>query len=47
MAYLKGTAVDILLMDVSMPETDGVSLSAKLKELYPQIDVVAISNYDD
>ena len=44
---LEDTAIEILLMDVSMPDVDGVALSARIREMYPQIDIIAISNYDD
>ncbi|MGN0746553.1 MAG: DNA-binding response regulator [Aristaeellaceae bacterium] len=38
--------VDIVLMDVFMPEVNGVTLSGEIARLYPQTDVVAISNFD-
>lgn len=44
---LEDTAIEILLMDVSMPDVDGVALSAHIRQTYPQIDIIAISNYDD
>lgn len=47
MAALKQVAVDILLMDVSMPDTDGIALSVMVAAQYPQIAVIAISNFDD
>lgn len=43
---LARTPVDIVLMDVFMPDVDGVSLSGELKRRYPQVDLVAISNFD-
>lgn len=43
---LASTPVDIVLMDVFMPDVDGVSLSGELARRYPQMDLVAISNFD-
>lgn len=43
---LEKQMVDIVLLDVFMPEMDGVQLSRVLAEKYPQIDLVAISNFD-
>ncbi len=40
-------AVDVVLMDVSMPGMNGVELSGILAERYPQISILAISNFDD
>ena len=43
---MEKTPVDIVLMDVFMPEMDGVSLSERLAQLHPRTDLVAISNFD-
>ena len=40
-------AVDAVLMDVSMPGMNGVELSGILAERYPQISILAISNFDN
>jgi two-component system, response regulator YesN len=40
-------AVDVVLLDVSMPGMNGVELSGILAERYPQISILAISNFDD
>ncbi len=38
---------DVVLMDVRMPEMDGIQTTARLKELFPAIGVVALSGHED
>jgi DNA-binding NarL/FixJ family response regulator len=38
--------VDVLLTDISMPEMDGIELCKKVKQLYPNIQVLALSTYN-
>lgn len=37
---------DIILMDLNMPETNGVEATKKIHELYPQIKIVALTSYN-
>lgn len=41
------TVPEIVLLDIRMPEMDGVETQKKLKELYPQIKVVMLTMEDD
>lgn len=41
-----GTAIDIILTDINMPEMDGISLIREVKENYPAIKVVILSMHD-
>jgi len=38
---------DIVLMDLSMPHMNGIDATKKIKELYPSIKVIIMTNYDD
>lgn len=38
---------DVVLMDISMGSTDGISVTKKLKELYPEIKVLALSMHNE
>jgi YesN/AraC family two-component response regulator len=47
MDLLRRTRVDIVLMDVCMPNENGIYLSAKIAHEYPKVAMVAISSYDN
>ena len=38
---------DVILMDVRMPEMDGVSCTQIIKENYPQIKIIILTTFDD
>src|SRR4051794_28338980 len=44
---LAETKPDILLIDVNMPEMDGVATTQKIMDLYPEIKAVALSMKED
>ncbi len=44
--HLKSNKPDILLMDINLPETNGIELCSKLSELYPDIRVIGLSSSD-
>lgn len=37
---------DLVLMDIQMPGENGLQLTRKLKDLYPQMIIIVITNYD-
>lgn len=44
---LKIISPDVVITDIKMPIMDGVTLTKKIKELYPHILVLVLSSYDD
>lgn len=42
---LQTTKPDIVLMDIQMPEIDGITASQKALELYPDLKIIALSLY--
>ena len=47
LALLKETPADLLITDVSMPDMDGIALSQKVKQLYPQTKILVLSMHCD
>lgn len=44
---LKASTIDVLLLDLQMPEMDGFSTCLKLNELYPNIKVLILTHLDE
>jgi len=38
---------DVILMDMVMPEQDGIETTRKIKALYPDIQIIALTSYAD
>jgi two-component system response regulator YesN len=47
LAILAETSCDVLISDVSMPGMNGIELVARAKEIYPQLQVMMISGYNE
>ena len=47
MEVLKTKEADIILMDVNMPEMNGIEATKKVKKKYPEMKVLSFSQYDE
>ncbi|PZR19934.1 MAG: DNA-binding response regulator [Flavobacterium psychrophilum] len=45
--FLKDNSVDIIMMDINMPEASGMEITKKVKELYPAIKIIALTMHED
>ncbi len=45
--YLEGNSVDVILMDINMPGGSGVEATQKIKELYPNVKILALTMHND
>ena len=44
---VRETIPDVILMDIRMPEMDGVQCTKIIKENYPQIKIIILTTFDD
>ena len=47
LSFLKDNAVDIVLLDITMPKMGGLEVAKALQEQYPNIKYIFITAYDD
>jgi len=47
LAYIKSTAVDLVISDYLIPEMDGISFLAQAKEIDPHITRIILTGYAD
>jgi DNA-binding NarL/FixJ family response regulator len=47
LAFLKETVVDVVLMDIDMGHTNGIETTKKIKELYPEIHILALTMHEE
>ena len=40
-------AVNVILMDIEMPQMDGIKATAKINEKYPEIKIIMLTVFDD
>ena len=45
--FLEKQAVDVILMDVRMPQMDGVLATKAVKERWPSIKIIILTTFDD
>lgn len=46
LAFLKQEQPDVILMDISMPDKNGIELCQEVKTKYPQVQVLGLSTFD-
>jgi len=44
---LKQTEIDIIILDLKLPEMDGITVLQQVKELYPDVEVIMITGHGD
>ncbi len=47
MEFLKKEKPDVILMDIRMPEIDGVQCTKAIKERYPEVKIIILTTFDD
>ena len=45
--WLRNHPAELALLDINMPEPDGITLAARIKELYPQTAIVFLTAYKE
>jgi len=47
LAQLKTNQPDVILMDINMPKINGIEATKKIRQLYPEIKILALTMFDD
>ncbi|MEZ5359466.1 MAG: response regulator [Candidatus Zixiibacteriota bacterium] len=45
MEFLKNQKFDLTLVDIKMPEMDGLTFTSKVRDLYPDLPVIIMTGY--
>ncbi|MEO1032060.1 MAG: response regulator transcription factor [Bacteroidota bacterium] len=45
--HLKSATPDVLLLDINLPESNGIELCGFISKTYPDISIIGLSNYSD
>lgn len=44
---LKENQPDVLMLDINLPDTDGITLCGEIKKLYPSLNILALTSYGE
>jgi len=44
---LEASGTDVLLLDINLPDVNGIDLSKQLLKQFPELKIIALTNYDD
>ena len=44
---IKKAAPDVVLMDIGMPKMDGVTATCKIKKMFPHVNIIVLTVYED
>lgn len=47
MAHLEQQLPDVLLLDIELPDTNGIDLCANILRQYPNLPIIALTNHDE
>lgn len=47
LGFLESNQIDVILMDINMPGGSGIEATEKIKALYPEVKVIALTMHDD
>lgn len=47
LTFLSHNTVDVILMDINMPDGSGIETTGQIRNLYPQAKVIALTMHDD
>ena len=45
--YLRGNQPQVILLDIQMPDINGIDICKQVHRLYPQVRMIAFSSFDD
>lgn len=45
--YLRENKIDVVLLDINLPDMDGISACTEIKRIHPAIKIIAISNNNE